>query len=52
MILLSVDEIKSLHSKMVAKTGGSDGIRDNNLLESAVYSAEASFCGEECYPFC
>ena len=50
MILLSVDEIKALHSKLIQKTGGSDGIRDENLLESAVYSALASFLNEECYP--
>ena len=50
MILLSVDEIKALHSKLIQKTGGSDGIRDENLLESAVYSALATFVNEECYP--
>ena len=50
MILLTVDEIISLHKKLIEKTGGNDGIRDINLLESAVFSAEASFGDEECYP--
>lgn len=50
MILLTVDEIISFHRKLIEKTGGSFGIRDINLLESAVYSAEASFGEEECYP--
>lgn len=50
MILLTVDEIIALHYKLIEKTGGSDGIRDINLLESAVYGAEASFGDEECYP--
>lgn len=50
MILLTVDEIIALHYKLIEKTGGSDGIRDMNLLESAVYGAEASFGDEECYP--
>ena len=50
MILLTVDEIISLHKKLIEKTGGSDGIRDINLLESAVFSAEASFGDKECYP--
>lgn len=50
MILLTVDEIISFHRKLIEKTGGSFGIRDMNLLESAVYGAEASFGEEECYP--
>ena len=50
MILLTVDEIISLHKKLIEKTGGSDGIRDINLLESAVFSAEATFGDKECYP--
>ncbi|MBQ1955740.1 MAG: type II toxin-antitoxin system death-on-curing family toxin [Clostridia bacterium] len=50
MILLTVDEIIDLHSKLIAKTGGSDGLRDLGLLESAIYSAESSFGSEELYP--
>ena len=50
MILLTVDEIIAFHKKLIEKTGGSFGIRDINLLESAVYSAEAAFGEEECYP--
>ncbi|MBE6717135.1 MAG: type II toxin-antitoxin system death-on-curing family toxin [Ruminococcaceae bacterium] len=50
MMLLTVEEIKGLHGKLIARTGGSDGLRDENLLESAVYSALASFGNEECYP--
>ena len=50
MILLTVDEIIELHTKLIAKTGGSDGLRDLRLLESAVYSAQSSFNDEELYP--
>lgn len=50
MILLTIDEIIALHSKLIARTGGSDGLRDLGLLESAVYSANSSFGGEEIYP--
>ena len=50
MILLTVDEIIGLHSKLIAKTGGSDGLRDLGLLESAAYSAQTSFGEEELYP--
>lgn len=50
MMILDVDEMIVLHSRMVGKTGGSDGLRDRGLLESAVYSAQSSFGGEEVYP--
>ena len=50
MILLTVDEILKLHTKLTAKTGGGDGLRDRGLLESAVYSAQSSFGGAEIYP--
>ena len=43
MILLSIEEILSLHTKLITKTGGSDGLRDYGLLESAVFSALSSF---------
>lgn len=49
MISLTVDEIISLHKKLIKRTGGSDGIRDIGLLESAVYSAAASFGDSEIY---
>lgn len=50
MIVLTVDEIKKLHSRLIEKTGGSDGIRDINLLESAVFGASVTFGNEEIYP--
>lgn len=50
MILLTVDEIIYLHSKLIAKTGGSDGLRDRGLLESAVFGALGGFGDEEAYP--
>ncbi len=50
MTLLTIDEIKLLHSKLIAKTGGLDGVRDIGLLESAVYSANGGFGDEERYP--
>lgn len=50
MILLTIDEILELHSKLIFKTGGSDGMRDRGLLESAVFSAYGSFGDEEIYP--
>lgn len=50
MILLTIDEIIEIHKKIVLATGGSSELRDRGLLESAVYSAEASFGDTEQYP--
>ena len=50
MILLTVEEIVALHDKLIDRTGGSHGLRDRNLLESAVYSAMSGFEGNEAYP--
>ncbi len=50
MILLAVSEIIAIHTKLIAKTGGLNGIRDIALLESAVASANNSFDDIEQYP--
>lgn len=50
MILLNVHEVMILHEKLLAATGGTDGLRDFGLLESAVYSANAGFDHIEQYP--
>jgi len=50
MILLTVDEIIELHEKLIVATGGSSGIRDRTLLESAVLGCTQTFGGEELYP--
>lgn len=50
MILLTVEEVQRFHTRLIQKTGGSDGVRDMGLLESSVYSANAGFDGYELYP--
>lgn len=50
MILLTVEEITALHDKLIDRTGGSHGLRDQSLLESAVYSAMSGFADNEAYP--
>lgn len=50
MILLTVDEIIMLHDKLLDATGGMPGLRDQGLLESAVFSINASFEDVEQYP--
>jgi death-on-curing protein len=50
MILLTANEVVELHEKLIAATGGSSGIRDIRLLESAVLGCYQSFGGEDLYP--
>lgn len=47
---LSVEEIIYMHSEVLKATGGSEGIRDNGLLESAVNAPFQSFGGYDVYP--
>jgi len=49
MILLTVEEVIDLHHKLIERTGGSHGLRDQSLLESAVYSAVSAFGDSEAY---
>ena len=50
MIVLSVEEIIYLHELLIDRYGGSAGIRDKGLLESAVYSVNAAYEDTEMYP--
>ncbi len=47
---LSKEQILMLHSQLIAEFGGSDGVRDYNLLDSALESPFQCFGGEELYP--
>lgn len=42
-LFLTLDEVLSLHAEQIHRFGGSSGIRDVGLLESAVGSVEATF---------
>lgn len=42
MILLTVDESITLHGKLQKATGGPPGLCDRALLESTVFSVDAS----------
>lgn len=50
MILLTIEEVIDLHDKLIERTGGSHGLRDKSLLESAIYSAMSGFADSEAYP--
>ena len=47
---LTVEQVIAVHTRLVMKTGGSDGIRDRGLLESAVNAPFQSFGGYDVYP--
>ena len=47
---LSKEQILALHSQLIEQFGGSDGVRDEGLLESALETPFQSFSGEELYP--
>ena len=48
--LPTAQQIMRLHSKLIDKSGGSDGVRDYGLIESALMRASAGFGGCEIYP--
>jgi death-on-curing protein len=50
MRYITIDYIIKLHKKMIDVTGGLDGIRDIELLKSAVENAKATFGGTDLYP--
>ena len=50
MTKISSEKIKLLHQLMAEATGGSVGVRDEGLLDSAVEGAFATFDGIELYP--
>jgi len=43
---LSREQILMLHSQLIEEYGGSYGVRDNNLLDSALKAPFQSFGGE------
>ena len=43
---LSVEIVREIHAEVIARFGGSEGVRDNALLESAVAAPQASFAGK------
>ena len=50
MRYLSLQEVISLHSLLIAQSGGISALRDRGALESAVAQPEASFGGQDLYP--
>ena len=46
---LSVDIVREIHAQAIATFGGSEGVREVTLLESAVAAPQASFGGRSPY---
>jgi len=47
---LMKNQILNMHKMLIAQTGGTDGIRDHNLLDSAVNGAFQTFDKIDIYP--
>ena len=45
MIVLSKEQVLKLHEKLIETTGGSSGIRDEGMLDSALSNPFQSFGG-------
>ena len=50
MIWISADDVIALHSLVIQKSGGMDGLRDRSVLESAISAPLQSFGGIELFP--
>jgi len=50
MIKLSKERVMLLHEMLAKETGGLAGLRDADLLESALESVYQTFGGQELYP--
>ena len=50
MNYLNIHQILAIYDEIINETGGSGGVRDIGLLESAVARPQGGFAGEEFYP--
>lgn len=50
MITLTKEQVLMLHDRLIEVTGGSKGIRDEGMLDSALANPFQSFGGDELYP--
>ena len=50
MIWISAEDVILIHSRVIAGSGGLDGLQDREGLEAAVYAPMQTFDGKELYP--
>ncbi len=48
--MIELRDVLSIHHILIEKIGGSKGVRDQGLLESAIHRQFATFSGDELYP--
>jgi len=49
METISVEDVILFHEKIIQATGGSDGVRDRGVIESALNRAQQTFDGKDLY---
>ena len=50
MTRLTVEQARMLHCDLIAETGGTEGVRDEGLLDSALQLPFQTFDGQALYP--
>ena len=50
MIRLSKSQVLLIHDQLTAETGGSSGLRDEGMLDSALNAPFQTFGGADVYP--
>lgn len=50
MIWTTAEDVIMIHSRVIQETGGSDGVRDQGVLESAIAAPLQSFDGVDLFP--
>ncbi len=50
MTYLNASQILAIHNEVIDRTGGSKGIRDSKLFDSALARPKATFGGKDLYP--
>jgi len=50
MKTISFEQVLQFHTKLINRTGGSDGVKDSGLVKSALERHKSTFDGEDLYP--
>jgi death-on-curing protein len=50
IVYITLDTVLAIHDDLVTKYGGSHGIRDLGLIQSAIARPQSSFGGDDLYP--
>ncbi len=50
MKYLTAEQVLFIHARLISETGGTHGIRDLGLLQSAIARPGATFDGQDLYP--